>query len=41
LCNSDGCLTHTPQSRAELLSWDYGHLTNAGAKLLVVRLHLN
>jgi peptidoglycan/LPS O-acetylase OafA/YrhL len=41
LCNGDGCLTHTPKSRAELLSWDYGHLTTAGAGFVAARLKLD
>ncbi|HEV7600834.1 MAG TPA: acyltransferase family protein [Bradyrhizobium sp.] len=41
LCNEDGCLTHTPKSKAELLSWDYGHLTTAGAGFVAALLHLN
>lgn len=38
LCDKNGCLTHAPGSRAELLSWDYGHLTLAGAKFLATYL---
>jgi peptidoglycan/LPS O-acetylase OafA/YrhL len=41
LCNQDGCLTHTPRSKAELLTWDYGHLTMAGAKFLAALVQLN
>lgn len=41
LCNEDGCLTHTPRSRAELLSWDNGHLTVAGARFLATLLQLD
>jgi peptidoglycan/LPS O-acetylase OafA/YrhL/lysophospholipase L1-like esterase len=41
LCNEDGCLTHTPKSKAELLSWDYGHLTTAGAGFIAALLKLN
>ena len=41
LCNEKGCLTHTPISRAELLSWDSGHLTVAGARFLATLLQLN
>jgi hypothetical protein len=41
LCNEDGCLTHTPRSKAELLSWDYGHLTTAGAAFIAALLKLN
>ena len=40
LCNSDGCLTHTPASRSELLFWDHGHLTVEGATYLVQKLGL-
>jgi hypothetical protein len=31
LCNIDGCLTHTPMARSDLLMWDSGHLTVDGA----------
>jgi hypothetical protein len=31
LCTADGCLTHTPASRSDLLMWDHGHLTIDGA----------
>ncbi|MDE2380457.1 SGNH hydrolase domain-containing protein, partial [Bradyrhizobium sp.] len=41
LCNEQGCLTHTPASKAELLSWDYGHSTLAGARYLGGLLHLD
>lgn len=41
LCNEQGCLTHTPASRGELLSWDYGHLTIPGAKYVGTLLHLD
>lgn len=34
LCDGDGCLTHVPGQAAELMSWDYGHLTTPGAILL-------
>jgi peptidoglycan/LPS O-acetylase OafA/YrhL len=40
LCNSDGCLTHTPASRTELLDWDYGHMTVEGATYVVNKLGL-
>jgi peptidoglycan/LPS O-acetylase OafA/YrhL len=40
LCNSDGCLTHTPASRSELLFWDHGHLTVEGATYIVQKLGL-
>lgn len=39
LCNPFGCVTHTPNSRSELLTWDYGHLTTEGAKFIVERLY--
>lgn len=35
VCNQEGCLTHIPDDRSGLLSWDYGHLTTAGAKFAV------
>jgi lysophospholipase L1-like esterase len=41
LCNEDGCLTHTPKSKGELLTWDYGHLTVAGARFLATLLQLD
>jgi peptidoglycan/LPS O-acetylase OafA/YrhL len=34
LCNADGCLTSVPGSPGELLTWDYGHLTTAGARFV-------
>jgi hypothetical protein len=34
LCNSDGCLTHTPASHSDLIAWDYGHLTTNGARFV-------
>jgi peptidoglycan/LPS O-acetylase OafA/YrhL len=40
LCNSDGCLTHTRDSRAELLFWDYGHMTVGGATYVADELGL-
>jgi len=40
LCNSGGCLTHTPASRAELLFWDYGHMTVEGATYIANKLGL-
>jgi hypothetical protein len=40
LCNEAGCLTHTPASKAELLTWDYGHLTIEGAEFLGKQLRL-
>jgi peptidoglycan/LPS O-acetylase OafA/YrhL len=41
LCDKSGCLTHTPESKAELLSWDHGHLTLAGARFLAMLLKLD
>jgi peptidoglycan/LPS O-acetylase OafA/YrhL len=41
LCDEDGCLTHTPASKAELLTWDYGHPTASGARYLATLLQLN
>jgi peptidoglycan/LPS O-acetylase OafA/YrhL len=41
LCKEDGCLTHTPKSKTELLTWDYGHLTLAGARFLAPLLRLD
>jgi lysophospholipase L1-like esterase len=40
LCDSDGCLTHTPASRSELLFWDNGHPTVEGANYIVQKLGL-
>jgi hypothetical protein len=40
LCNSDGCLTHSPASKTDLLIWDNGHLTTNGAKFVVEKLGL-
>lgn len=37
-CREDGCLTHVPGRPSELLTWDYGHLTTAGAVFLTRRL---
>jgi peptidoglycan/LPS O-acetylase OafA/YrhL len=41
LCNQDGCLTHTPESKGDLLTWDDGHLTLAGARFLATLVHLH
>jgi peptidoglycan/LPS O-acetylase OafA/YrhL len=41
LCDEHGCLTHTPRSRGDLLSWDYGHLTTVGARFVGELLHLD
>ena len=40
LCTVDGCLTHTPASRSDLLTWDYGHLTTSGAQFVLQKLQL-
>jgi hypothetical protein len=40
ICNADGCLTHDPASRSELLFWDHGHLTLEGANYLVAKMSL-
>jgi peptidoglycan/LPS O-acetylase OafA/YrhL len=34
MCNHSGCLTRTADSANSLTSWDYGHLTTAGAEYL-------
>jgi hypothetical protein len=41
LCNDEGCLTHTPASRSEILTFDYGHLTPEGARFVAQLLQLN
>ena len=41
LCDVDGCLTHTPASASDLLSWDYGHLTTSGARSILEALQLD
>ena len=40
LCDESGCLTHTPPSRSNLLSWDNGHLTTDGARFVLDALRL-
>jgi hypothetical protein len=40
LCNTDGCVTHTPASRSELLMWDSAHMTLEGAAYVVQLLGL-
>jgi peptidoglycan/LPS O-acetylase OafA/YrhL len=40
LCNADGCLTHTPASRSEMLMRDRGHMTLEGAAYVVQLLGL-
>jgi peptidoglycan/LPS O-acetylase OafA/YrhL len=32
MCDQDGCLTRTGTRPSELTTWDYGHLTTAGAR---------
>jgi peptidoglycan/LPS O-acetylase OafA/YrhL len=34
LCDVSGCLVHVPGKPGDLFSWDYGHLTTAGAEYL-------
>jgi peptidoglycan/LPS O-acetylase OafA/YrhL len=41
LCKAEGCLTHTPASRSQLLIWDHGHMTIEGAAYVVRRLGLD
>lgn len=41
LCDAEGCLTHTPASRSELLMWDHAHMTLEGASYVVRRLGLD
>jgi hypothetical protein len=41
LCNADGCLTHTPASRSEMLMRDRGHMTLEGAAYVVRLLDLD
>jgi peptidoglycan/LPS O-acetylase OafA/YrhL len=41
LCNREGCLTHTPASKNELLAYDHGHFTAEGARYLVEILSLD
>ena len=37
-CDADGCLTHTPDGPTHLVTFDYGHLTTDGAKLVARKL---
>jgi peptidoglycan/LPS O-acetylase OafA/YrhL len=37
-CTNGGCLTHTPDGAARLVTWDSGHLTTDGAALVAQRL---
>jgi SGNH domain (fused to AT3 domains) len=41
LCDRQGCLTHTPAARDDLLAFDFGHFTAAGATYLVQTLNLD
>lgn len=41
LCSADGCITHTPRSRSQLLAFDYGHFTVEGATYIVQSLGLD
>lgn len=34
MCNEAGCITHGSSPKGELISWDYGHLTKAGANFV-------
>jgi hypothetical protein len=34
LCDAGGCLVHVPGEPGDLFSWDYGHLTTAGAEYI-------
>jgi len=38
LCDTDGCLTHTPDGPTHLVTFDYGHLTTDGATLVARKL---
>lgn len=38
LCTVEGCITHIDRYPAKLMSWDYGHLTTEGAKLIAEKL---
>ncbi len=37
-CDTDGCLTHTPEGPTHLVTFDYGHLTTDGATLVAQKL---
>lgn len=41
MCNQEGCLTHTPAGKSDLVFWDYGHLTTIGARFVVDLVGLN
>lgn len=38
LCNSEGCRTYTGETPSNLTSWDYGHLTTEGAKVVAKKI---
>ena len=40
LCTREGCLTYVPDSATDLMSYDYGHLTTAGATVVARALRL-
>jgi peptidoglycan/LPS O-acetylase OafA/YrhL len=37
-CNERGCLTHAPEGQTRLVTWDSGHLTTDGARLVGKRI---
>jgi len=41
LCDREGCLTYVPETADDLVAYDYGHLTTAGAIYVVRQLHLD
>ncbi|WP_422777206.1 acyltransferase family protein [Pseudomonas mediterranea] len=38
LCDSSGCITYTGDTPSNLTSWDYGHLTTEGAKVVAKKI---
>ncbi|WP_223464829.1 acyltransferase family protein [Pseudomonas sp. GL-RE-26] len=38
LCDSDGCITYTGETLSNLTTWDYGHLTTEGAKVVAKKI---
>jgi peptidoglycan/LPS O-acetylase OafA/YrhL len=38
MCNEQGCLTHVGEGPDEIVSWDMGHLTTAGAAYVAERI---
>jgi len=40
MCNADGCLTHVGDGADQIVSFDYGHFTTAGAAYVAKRLLL-